>query len=340
MRSPFTQTFLIACSIALPSLALAQEASFSDVPSTHSAFTAVEYLKSQGVLQGYADGTFHPNQKVNRAEAIKIIVTPLVTPETISSVKNSAYDDVPDTTWYVGHVEAARQLLGMIDGPPKATAFHPERPVKKSEFIKMLLVADKVGVASAFSDIALPLANDVLDPTQWYYPYMRYALASSMTMSDESGNLSPERELTRSDVAILIYRYQMFTQKRRTQALLSETETEILNVLSTLEAKDIVQAHLASARSLVAARGALLSKPNEAIVKGAVKTAEGFRALVIAYQAGSEGRLQEAIDGAKTAWDLGEKARVFAPSLDSVATQMQDIAKTVADQARELQKKQ
>src|SRR3989344_8997908 len=55
--------------------------SFLDVSPLHPAYPAVEYLKSTGVLQGYADGTFRPDAKVNRAEATKIIVAPRVTAE-------------------------------------------------------------------------------------------------------------------------------------------------------------------------------------------------------------------------------------------------------------------
>ena len=51
-----------------------------------------------------------------------------------------AYADVPADSWYVGYVEAARQILGIIDSPPKAPKFRPSDAIKKSEFIKMLLI--------------------------------------------------------------------------------------------------------------------------------------------------------------------------------------------------------
>jgi hypothetical protein len=56
------------------------------------------------------------------------------------------------------------------------------------------------------------------------------------------------------------------------------------NLLKMLDAKDINQAKYASARAILTSRGALASKPNEAVVKGAVKTAERFRVESVAVE--------------------------------------------------------
>ncbi|MBI5156281.1 S-layer homology domain-containing protein [Candidatus Peregrinibacteria bacterium] len=332
---------IISLSLCLaPIGALAQVVpSFTDVPETHGAFNAVEYLKEKGILSGYSDGTFRPDTKVNRAEAVKIIVNAAVGAETIAAFKaKSVFTDVPDDAWFISFVEYARQTLGIIDGPPKKTQFFPSQPVKKAEFLKMLLLAKKIDASAAFSDLSGPL-GDVNNPADWLYPYVRYAIASSMIMADDAGMLHPGNELTRSEVALILFRLEMYREQRRTQALLTETEAEIAHVLSFLEAKAPDRAFMASNRSLIAARGALLSKPDEGIVKGAVKTAEGFQTLVRAYQAGVEGRLPDVLQLTSDAWHLAEKAKAFAPSLEPVAVQMQTIASSMADEARGLQKK-
>lgn len=311
--------------------------SFTDVPPTHTAFNAVEYLKENGILQGYSDGTFKPTNNVNRAEAVTIIVRAVVAKETLDRfASQTVYSDVANDAWYVTYIEYARQTLGIIDGPPKKTAFLPTDPVKKAEFLKMLLLAKKIDSAGAFSDLKGRLSTDVGD--EWHGNFIRYGIASSMVMANEEGLLEPGKELTRADVALLLFRLEMYRQNRRTQALLFEAEAEIVNVLKLLEIKDSVRAAEASNRSLVAARGALLSKPDEAIVKGAVKTAEGFRTLVQAYQAGMEGRLNDVLQLTSDAWHLAEKAKEFAPNLVDIAVQMQAIAKNMADEARALQK--
>ncbi|MBI3331957.1 S-layer homology domain-containing protein [Candidatus Peregrinibacteria bacterium] len=329
-----TLSGLLLLSAAAP--AFAQPApSFSDLPSGHAAFEAVEYLKTQGVISGYADGTFKPNAKVNRAEAVKILIAPLVNAQQLGQLAHTPYEDVAADAWYRPYVEAARQSFGIIDGPPQTTVFHGERPVLKVEFIKMLLLANKADVG-AYGEIKLPLSVDVTNTEEWFYPYIRYAVSSSITMISADGTLSPGRELTRSDVALFLHRFLMYREGRRTQALLSEAETEIHNILDSLEKNDITQAEQASARALIAARGAHASKPTEAVTQGAVKTTEAFRALVRAYRAGVSGDLDTVIALASEAWNLAAKAKELDPTLASISDQVQQTAKNMADSARAL----
>jgi hypothetical protein len=326
---------LITASLLVPVVTFAQTASsFSDVPLTSALSPAVEYLKSQGILQGYSDGTFKPNQIVTRAEAVKLIVAPLLTPAELSTYTTSTFNDIPAGTWYLPYTQAAVDKLKAIDGPPTKPAFKGSNGVTLAEFLKIMEVANGVNPASAYSEITSPIANDVVASTDWYYGPVRYALTASMVIVNTDGTILPAKTLTRSDVATLMYRYLMYKQGRRTQALLSETEGEIVNILQLLDKKDIVQADLASTRALLAARGALASKPTEPIVEGAMKTAEGFRSLVSAFIAGSTGQYQQAVTLAGNAWTLADKARIFSPSLDTLATQMQAVAKTMADEAR------
>lgn len=330
----FLSVLTVASILATPVSAFAQTSSFKDVPTSHPASAAVEYLKSKGIINGYPDGTFRPDAKVNRAEALKIIVAPYVSADVLATATESVYGDVPQGAWFLPYVEAARQLLGVIDGPPAKTNFNPTANVNKAEFVKMLLIANKVDANTTLGEIRGGLATDVTGPDQWYYPFMRFAVASSMTMVDEQGNLNPGQELTRAQVALLLYRLEMFKQGRRTQALLTEAETEIINVLSLFEKQDVVNAEFAATRSTVAARGALISAPDETIVKGAVKISEGFQSLVQAYKAGLSGDFDGAITLAGNAWNSAAKAMEFSPGLTQVATQMQGIAKSLADDAR------
>ena len=47
---------------------------FTDLPASHWADDPVQYLVSQGVVSGYADGTFHPESLVTRAQFAKVLV--------------------------------------------------------------------------------------------------------------------------------------------------------------------------------------------------------------------------------------------------------------------------
>lgn len=203
-----------------------------------------------------------------------------------------------------------------------------------AEFLKMFLLSQKIDVAASYAEIRLPLASDANNASDWFYPYVRYALSASMLQVQQDGTFGLNAELTRGDVSLLIYRYLMYKENRRTQALLSMEETELVNVVAMLDQQQLTEAERASARALLAARGALLSRPDAAVVKGAVKIAEAFRSLVRGYTAGFEGQWDEVIRLSKETWNLADQAHNFSSGLSTLVSQVQAYASAMATEAR------
>ena len=204
------------------------------------------------------------------------------------------------------------------------------------EFLKLLFGAYKVDAGSAYGEIKLPLSSDVMDNAAWYYPYMRYAITASVTMVSSDGKLNPSAELTRGNLAEMMHRYLTYRDGLRLQALLSEAETELVNVLQLIQNKDITQAELASARALLAARGAQNSRSDLPIVQAALKTTEAFRALVRGYRAGVDGRSDDVIALAKEAYAKADAAAKLSPQLAELTKQLQVISGAMANEARAL----
>ncbi len=46
---------------------------FSDVPVEHKAFDQISYAASKGIMVGYGDGTFRPDQSITLGEALKVL---------------------------------------------------------------------------------------------------------------------------------------------------------------------------------------------------------------------------------------------------------------------------
>ena len=71
----------VVCTLLCVSLIFAvQAASFKDLTTDHWAYKNIMDLSSEGVINGYSDGTFRPEAQVTRAEFVKLIGT---TAETI-----------------------------------------------------------------------------------------------------------------------------------------------------------------------------------------------------------------------------------------------------------------
>ena len=308
---------------------------FFDVPTDHYAYDAVEYLRSAGILKGYADGAFRPDKKVNRAEALAIVATQLLSDADAKKYITSPFTDVPDDAWFLPYVEWARGR-GIIQGPPAAAKFDPSRPVTKAELIKMFLLSRKVD-PNSFGDIQLPLSRDANNIKAWYYPTLRYAVASSMTVATSQHLFAPEKQLTRGEVALLLYRFFQYRDGQRAADALVEARKEVENVINFLSAGSFADAQYASARGLLLARGANEMRSNENVVKVAVKIAEGTRALVRAYEAAQKQDWKTVIKLSQDAWFLGDQAKKISPESTTVAEQLQTYAKSFADQARKYQ---
>lgn len=319
--------------LALPVMASA--ASFTDITADSPVYAAAEYLKANGILQGYDDGTFRPDQPVNRAEVIKVIVLNRVSLNDLQTASGTSanFRDVTTDQWFAPYVAQAYSKLRIIDGPPTTYTFAPDRPVTRAEFLKMLLLAYEADPVSSYGELTYPLSQDTTDNATWFYPYIRYALtASVITPQDEK--LEPGEQLTRGDIAQMLYRFLLYREGKRTQTLLSVTENETTNALRFLETDATDNAAHAAARAILASRGALFSQPNDNTVKSAVKTAEAIMTLVKATNALQSGDKAKALDASSTAWHLGEKAKSFSSAFDAIIKQIQSAAAKVADAAR------
>jgi hypothetical protein len=127
---------------------------FSDVCPTDYFYTPVMYLYNNGVISGYADGTFRPYNDTTRGQFAKIIVLaeawPIVTP-----AGPPTFADVPATHPFYPYVETAVSH-GIISGYADGT-FRPGNPVTRGQLCKMIVLAEAWPVytptAPTFGDV-------------------------------------------------------------------------------------------------------------------------------------------------------------------------------------------
>ena len=125
-------------------------AAFTDQADIKVENEVVDTLIELGVINGYTDGSFKPNDTVTRAEMAKMIYV-LRTGNSDASAYNNDKTSFTDINghWARGYVKYC-QSLGIIAGQ-SATTFAPDQTVTAQEAAKMLLVtlgynADKAGL--------------------------------------------------------------------------------------------------------------------------------------------------------------------------------------------------
>jgi hypothetical protein len=176
---------------------------FSDVDTDSPYYDALSYLKDNGIVSGYPDGSFKPDKTINRAEFVKIVSGSIATPDELSNCAahyaNQAdymltlFTDVTFAMvggnapeWYFDYV-CIGKLNGFIGGYPDGS-FRPANEINFVEAAKIVVEAAAIETAAS-------------DP--WYARYVnlladRGAIPTSITAFDQ--------KITRGQMAEIMYR--------------------------------------------------------------------------------------------------------------------------------------
>ncbi len=147
----------------------ASAATFTDVADGSDVYKAVTVLNKLGVINGYDDGTFKPDNNVTRAEFTAMLLrTRGMGALGSTSIENPPFPDVvtPDVSWAIGNIRTAHSM-GIINGYDDGT-FKPSNNVSYEEAIKMIVCA--LGYGEMGSEGAA-----------WYSKYLNTAIQLKFT---------------------------------------------------------------------------------------------------------------------------------------------------------------
>ncbi|MGG1634773.1 S-layer homology domain-containing protein [Paenibacillus sp. NRS-1760] len=131
--------FVLATALVLPLSVPAFAATPSDVVGK-PVQSAVEELTALGIIAGYEDGTFKPDNTITRAELAKVIVIGSGNEGAAKLMQNvkPTFKDVKANVWYTGYINAAA-TKGFILGDAGTKNFRPSDAVKFEEVVAVLV---------------------------------------------------------------------------------------------------------------------------------------------------------------------------------------------------------
>ncbi|MBU6452227.1 MAG: S-layer homology domain-containing protein [Cyanobacteria bacterium REEB67] len=158
----------------------------------------VSTLAARGILGGFPDGTFHPNDNITRAQFAAIAVKALNVPPNTGV---SSFNDVPAKYWAAPAIGAVSNA-GLVTGFPDST-FKPEDKLTRAQ--ALVILAKALGNVSAD---ARDLSNysDASTVPSWALPSVsRAASAHIIANFPDAATIAPNALATRGEVAALMY---------------------------------------------------------------------------------------------------------------------------------------
>ncbi len=297
---------------------------FPDVLRTHSSYVAISYLNENGIINGYPDSTFKPDNPINRAEVLKIILmgSKVDVPEDFGEVD---FPDFVKDIWFARFVMKAK-ALGIVKGNDSDGAFAPSRQVNKAEFLKMLLMANniKTETLQTDEDVAVDVSKG-----SWFAPYMNYAYQVGIVTKNAEGKLEPAKLLTRAEVADMMYLLILIKNSKDTQFLLHQSEAELAQIEVYIAANKVFNAKHSSELAVDLTQQAYKNMPDNNVVLGAAKLSRAYDWLVDSFVFGIKKDYESAAEWANKAIDKSSEAW-------EVNNATQPIARHIKDRAREI----
>lgn len=169
-------------------------AGFKDAPSTYRFHDEINFLTDKGIITGYTDNTFRPEETVTRGAAAMMIGRHL---ELDGTKRKTVFTDVGESSVASGYIQSAVDagvITGFTDG-----SFRPNETVTRGQlaiFITRAFELEKE-VPVNFNDVSRSMAA---------YPYIQKLLAAEITTGYGDGTYRPDIGVTRAQFSAFMAR--------------------------------------------------------------------------------------------------------------------------------------
>jgi len=160
----------------------------------------------RGILAGYPDGTFQPDQKISRGEFIKLLLSALdLSKGEVPPAATSSFTDVGKTSWLYPYVERA-VTLGILRPADYGQEFRPNEAVTRREMATLMVRAcGWEDEARQRRGTVLPFA-DIQGEPDWAKGYLAVMAERGYFRGYPDRTLRPEGKATRAEAVALLGR--------------------------------------------------------------------------------------------------------------------------------------
>ncbi|MES1022120.1 S-layer homology domain-containing protein [Gloeocapsa sp. BRSZ] len=177
-------------------------------PTTLSTPDPIQQVVAAGLMNNYADGQFHPERFISRAELASILVNAFALDTRAAATQENLVEvqDVPASHWAFNDIQTVLKT-GIMRGY-RGNMFFPNQRVNRAE--AFAIFAQAYGVYQfpddTVAEILTPYPDAASVPT-WARRSIATALNEGFVNIDAQGNIRPLQPVTRGDMAYALSRY-------------------------------------------------------------------------------------------------------------------------------------
>jgi hypothetical protein len=187
----------------LPALA------FPDVSDSHWAAAEINLLSEQGVIVGYPDGTFKPDENVTRAEFASMAIKALGQQHT-KVAQPVHFSDIDESHWAYEDIQKAL-YFDLISCEKSGELFRPDDSVSRAESLSVAvnaLTTETISTAKAKEVLAQQYVDANSIPEWFLIPAGKAEILGMIVVapSAEKAALEATRPATRAEVAAILFK--------------------------------------------------------------------------------------------------------------------------------------
>lgn len=173
---------------------------FKDVPSGYWAAGIINSLIQKGIVGGYPDGNFKPENNISRAEFTVILSKAIG--KAAENGGSQVYSDVASSQWYYGFVQAASSA-NLVKGDGTGQ-FNPDKQITRQEMAVILVRALGLeGTAAAKANEGTAFADD-RNIAPWARGFVGTSLMEKIVSGYPDNTFGPENNATRAEACAMI----------------------------------------------------------------------------------------------------------------------------------------
>ncbi|MBQ9313421.1 MAG: S-layer homology domain-containing protein [Clostridia bacterium] len=154
-------------------------------------------LVNIGIINGYYDNTFRPNEYMTRAELVTVIDNLLG----IESETDKYVSDIASRDWYYSNMRKA-VYFGIIQGDEKGKV-NPNSKVTREEAVVIIARAFKIELDEAYFNSTYKDANRI---SEWARKEYMSFIRKQYIKGYEDNTVKPKKNITRAEILIILNR--------------------------------------------------------------------------------------------------------------------------------------